>query len=83
MALLAPARRRIFETQKAAATESAYPFQMKLERSTEFPLRRLAVRGGVGLRQYRVVRWFLLPETELRPRRGNSRLQEICNAEHG
>ena len=41
-ALLAPARRRIFETQPAAV-ESAY-------------------------RQYRVARWFLLPETELRPR---------------
>ena len=27
-------------------------------------------RGGVGLRQYRVVRWFLLPEAELRPRQG-------------
>ena len=42
-ALLVQARRRIFETQKAAAAESAY-------------------------RQYRVARWFLLPETELRPR---------------
>ena len=26
------------------------------------------VAGGVGLRQYRVVRWFLLPEAELRRR---------------
>ncbi len=26
------------------------------------------VAGGVGLRQYRVVRWLLLPETELRLR---------------
>ena len=42
-ALLAPARRRIFETQKPAAAKSA-------------------------CRQYRVARWFLLPEGELRPR---------------
>ena len=34
-------------------------------------------RDGVGLRQYRVARWFLLPEAELRPRQG-SRLQ-ICH----
>ena len=29
---------------------------------------RFPVAGGVGLRQYRVVRWFLLPEAELRRR---------------
>ena len=35
--------------------------------TTEFQIcrDRKASRGGVGLRQYRAVRWFLLPETEL------------------
>ena len=43
----------------------------KSARSTEFPLRRLAVRGCERTMsgQYRAVRWFLLPEAELRPRR--------------
>ena len=36
--------------------------------------------SGVGLRQYRVARWFLLPEAELRRRLGQgSRLQIWLN----
>ena len=36
-------------------------------------------RGGVGLRQYRVARWFLLPEVELR--RGWVRAADCKSAE--
>ena len=143
-ALLAPAQRRFFETQKAAAA-SRLP-DPKSARSTEFPLMRRAVRkmaadyksaatleiscnveaappeghiiheqapfacegclwlqaaGLVGrrlianhaktqkpaaaesaCRQYRVVRWFLLPEGELRRRLGQSSgLQILLNNE--
>ena len=77
-----------------AAAEPASLHRMKTARSTEFPLRRLAVRGcertmseakrrasmkrsgtseadfrtaaiKKACRQYRAVRWFLLPEAEL------------------
>ena len=38
-------------------------------------------RGGVGLRQYRVVRWFLLPEGELRQQQGQVGAADCKSAE--
>ena len=38
-----------------------------------------ACRGGVGLRQYRAVRWFLLPEGELAGGRVRAAQWQIAN----